>query len=152
MYDILIFVYETFFSSGVYPTNAVLQNRLFAAGFEAEDVEQALAWLESLDSLPDGDLLASAPGGSRALRCLTDDEFEKLGQEGWGFLCFLEGSGILSPHQREWIIASAMAAEGLTVTLDKLKVITLTVFWRQGQPLDVLLMDELTGEEEPCYH
>jgi Smg protein len=149
MYDILIFVYETFFSSGVYPTNAVLQNRLFAAGFEPEDVEQALAWLEVVDELPRGDLAESR---GTSLRCLNDDEFDKLGQEGWGFLSFLEASGILNPVQREWIISSAMAIEGGPISLDRLKLITLTVFWRQGQPLDVLLMEELTGDGEPLVH
>ena len=149
MYDILIFVYETFFSSGVYPTNAVLQNRLFAAGFEPEEVEQALAWLEVVDQLP-GEAIASASAG--AMRCLSESEFDKLGQEGWGFLSFLEGSGILDPVQREWIIASALAIDGGMISLDKLKLITLTVFWRQGQPLDILLMEELTGDSEPLVH
>ena len=149
MYDILIFVYETFFSSGVYPTNAVLQNRLFAAGFEPEEVEQALAWLDVVDQLPHGELGASRP---TSLRCLSESEFEKLGQEGWGFLSFLEGSGILQPVQREWIISSALAIDGGMISLDRLKLITLTVFWRQGQPLDVLLMEELTGDGEPLVH
>lgn len=149
MYDILIFVYETFFSSGVYPTNAVLQNRLFAAGFEPDEVEQALAWLDSLDQLP----IEGASGGSKAaIRCLTHQEFERLGQDGWGFLTFLEGSGILASEQREWILASAMALDHGPLTLDKLKLITLTVFWRQGQPMDILLIEELIGETEPAVH
>jgi Smg protein len=149
MYDILIFVYETFFSSGVYPTNAVLQNRLFAAGFEPDEVEQALAWLEVVDELPHGEL---GPSRSTSLRCLSESEFDKLGQEGWGFLSFLEASGILNAVQREWIISSAMAIDGGMISLDRLKLITLTVFWRQGQPLDVLLMEELTGDGEPLIH
>lgn len=149
MYDILIFVYETFFSSGVYPTNAVLQNRLFAAGFEPDEVEQALAWLDVVDELPRAELGASQ---ANSLRCLSESEFEKLGQEGWGFLSFLEGSGILGPVQREWIISSALAIDGGMISLDRLKLITLTVFWRQGQPLDVLLMEELTGDGEPLVH
>jgi Smg protein len=149
MYDILIFVYETFFSSGVYPTNAVLQNRLFAAGFEPEEVEQALAWLEVVDELPRGELVFDH---RNSVRCLNDAEFDKIGQEGWGFLSFLEGSGILSTVQREWIISSAMAIDGGMISLDRLKLITLTVFWRQGQPLDVLLMEELTGDGEPLIH
>ena len=86
------------------------------------------------------------------MRCLSESEFDKLGQEGWGFLSFLEGSGILDPVQREWIIASALAIDGGMISLDKLKLITLTVFWRQGQPLDVLLMEELTGDGEPLVH
>jgi Smg protein len=149
MYDILIFVYETFFSSGVYPTNAVLQNRLFAAGFEPDEVEQALAWLDSVDQLPEA---TPSGGSSDAFRCLTSQEFDQLGQEGWGFLAFLESSGILSAEQREWIIASAMALDNGPLSLDKLKLITLTVFWRQGQPMDILLIEELIGEAEPSVH
>jgi Smg protein len=149
MYDILIFVYENFFSSGVYPTNAVLQNRLFAAGFEPTEVEQALAWLDVVDQLPMGTF---EPGNKASLRCLSDAEFDKLGQEGWGFLSFLEGSGILGAEQREWIISSAMAIEGGPISLDKLKLITLTVYWRQGHPMDIMLMEELIGDSEPLIH
>lgn len=141
MVDILIFVYENFFASGIYPTNAVLQNRLFAAGFNEAEVEAALAWLDNVDNL--GQQLEQKSPGVPALRCLDPSESEKLGAEGWGFLLFLETNQILTPLQREWILASVMALDHEEVDFDRLKLIVLMVLWRQGQPLEAMLVEEL---------
>ncbi len=142
MVDILIFVYENFFASGIYPAHTVLQNRLFAAGFEAGEVEEALAWLNDIDQIGEAahdDTLTH----SVSQRCLDSSEFERIGSQGWGFLAFLENNKILIPRQREWILAGVMALDEPEVDLERLKLIVLMVLWRQGNPLDALLLEEL---------
>jgi Smg protein len=142
MVDILIFVYENFFASGIYPGHAVLQNRLFAAGFSEAEVEAALTWLDHVDQL--GQHIDSpALQGCGGIRCLDPSESEKLGHDGWGFLVFLENNQILTPLQREWIMASIMALDHSEVDLDRLKLVVLMVLWRQGHPLEAMLVEEL---------
>ncbi len=142
MVDILIFVYENFFASGIYPAHTVLQNRLFAAGFEEAEVEETLAWLEDIDQIGQPDH-GSALTHSVSQRCLDPSEYERIGSQGWGFLAFLENNQILSPRQREWILAGVMTLDEPEVDLERLKLIVLMVLWRQGHPLDALLVEEL---------
>lgn len=142
MVDILIFVYENFFASGIYPTHSVLQNRLFAAGFREDEVEETLAWLEKISPLPpaerDSDLAHAV-----CQRCLEPSEFERIGAAGWGFMAFLENNQILSAAQRELILSGIMTLDEPEVDLDRLKLIVLMVLWRQGYSLEALLVEEL---------
>lgn len=49
MVDILYFVYENFFTVGLYPSQSVLAERLYAAGFQENEVDGTLSWLASLE-------------------------------------------------------------------------------------------------------
>ncbi|MDE2344667.1 MAG: DUF494 domain-containing protein [Betaproteobacteria bacterium] len=142
MVDILIFVYENFFASGIYPTHSVLQNRLFAAGFSEDEVEETLAWLENISPLTPADL-DSDISHAVSQRCLEPTEFERIGAAGWGFIAFLENNQILSATQRELILSGIMALDEPEVDLDRLKLIVLMVLWRQGYSLEALLVEEL---------
>ena len=147
MVDILIFVYENFFASGIYPNHAVLQNRLFAAGFDETEVREALDWLDhvnGLDQLGETDTLSH----DNAIRCLSSAEIERLGPDGWGFLVFLENNHILNAQQREWILASVMGLDASEVDVDRLKLIVLMVLWRQDHPIDALLLEELLHDQD----
>lgn len=147
MVDILIFVYENFFASGIYPNHAVLQNRLFAAGFDETEVREALDWLDHVNGL-DHPADADALNHSTAIRCLDAAEIERLGPEGWGFLVFLESNQILTAQQREWILASVMALDASEVDVDRLKLIVLMVLWRQDHPVNALLLEELLHDQD----
>ena len=142
MVDILIFVYENFFASGIYPTHSVLQNRLFAAGFREDEVEETLAWLENISPLAPADM-GSDLSHTVSQRCLEPTEFERIGATGWGFIAFLENNQILSATQRELILSGIMALDEPEVDLDRLKLIVLMVLWRQGYSLEALLVEEL---------
>ncbi len=141
MVDILIFVYENFFASGIYPTHSVLQSRLFAAGFKESEVEETLAWLENINPPAFPPDTAEFPVISQ--RCLDPIEYERIGTAGWGFLVFLENNQILTPLQRELILSGITTLDELEVDLDRLKLIVLMVLWRQGHPMDALLVEEL---------
>lgn len=151
MYDILVYVYENFFSSGVCPDAAFLENRLYAAGFDRDDIDRALTWLNGVDNRAERSY-STVPLRPGTVRCYTPSEVGRLGEEGWGFLVFMESSGILDARERESVVDSVLTAPDERISLAKLKLIVLTVLWRHGRALDALLIDELTGEDNPTLH
>lgn len=141
MVDILIFMYENFFGSGIYPAHKDLQHRLFAAGFRAPEVEETLAWLDHVNR----EESLRPPQGKNFLasRFLDPMELERLGQEGWEFLAFLENNHILSVSQREMLLTGIVTHNDPEMDLDRLKLMVLMVLWRQGDTMNALLVEEL---------
>ncbi|KXW55926.1 DUF494 domain-containing protein [Ferrovum sp. PN-J185] len=149
MVDILIFVYENFFTSGIYPSNTTLQTRLFAAGFNEKEVNLALDWFDHLDQL------SNQSGNSQpneTIRCLHAHEQEKISASVWGFLLFLEQNSIISAIQREWVLSSLMSLDVNEIDVERVKLITLMILWRQGQSSETLLLEELLHEHEFLLH
>lgn len=50
MFDVLVFVYEHYWEAQSCPEFSLLGRRLSAAGFEGDEIEQALNWLAGLDA------------------------------------------------------------------------------------------------------
>lgn len=167
MFEVLVYVYENYWQGDACPELEQLGRRLTAVGFEPEEIQDALVWLDGLNTaaqstqiflpastnsavrLPD----ASAAAGMQAqsansLRVYSISEQEHLGAEVLGFISFLESAGVLPPHMREIAIDRAMAAPGNPVTLDDLKIIVLMVYWSFGEEPDALILDELCDDTE----
>jgi len=147
MFDILVYLFENYYQAQAYPDYDTLGRKLHAAGFENDDIEDALDWLNSLTRKPDEGLPESLDTGS-SFRGYTADESSKLPLESRGFIAFLESAKILSPLLRELIIERAMALPNETVGLDKLKVIVLMVLWTRRGNVDALVLDELIPDGE----
>ena len=147
MFDILVYLFENYYQAQAYPDYDTLGRKLHAAGFENDDIEDALDWLNSLTRKPDEGLPESLDAGS-SFRGYTADESSKLSLESRGFIAFLESAKILSPLLRELIIERAMALPSETVGLDKLKVIVLMVLWTRRGNVDALVLDELIPDGE----
>jgi Smg protein len=147
MFDILVYLFENYYQAQAYPDYDTLERKLHAAGFENDDIEDALDWLNSLTRKPDEGLPESLDVGS-SFRGYTTDESAKLLLESRGFIAFLESAKILSPLLRELIIERAMALPSETVGLDKLKVIVLMVLWTRRGNVDALVLDELIPDGE----
>lgn len=152
MFDILVYVFQNYFQPDSCPEPDQLARKLSAAGFEDEDISEALEWLSGLRR-------ASGSGGPRidaesaSVRCFSPDEHAKISTEARGFLHFLGNAGVLNAVSREVIIERAMALDRPVVTLAKLKVIVLMVLWSQHQTVDTLVLEELLSEdEEPLLH
>ena len=144
MFDILVYLFETYTQPGARPETSVLARKLSAIGFEQEDIAAALEWLSGLESLAFEQRL-DALSGSLRLYCAV--ELVKLPTECRGFLCFLEDSGVIDAVLREMIIERAMVLREPLVSLDKLKIIVLMVLWRRHQSLDTLLLEELLSAD-----
>jgi Smg protein len=139
MFDILLYLYDTYLLSEHFPDPERLSRKLSAAGFEDHDIDEALDWLAALDDLiPDeGDI------EHPAIRIYNDYEMGRLATDGRGFLTFLEGSGLLPVHAREWIIDRALALSDAEVSTDRIKWIALLALWKLKGAGDVLWLEDL---------
>lgn len=145
MFEVLAFVYENYAAGPCGPQSEQLERSLLGVGFESDEIDDALAWLEGLDSVVDPQSLQPwlVQPSALSTRVYPRHERVHLGPQALGFLYFLESSQAMPAHMREVVVDRAMAAPGGPVTLDDLKLIILMVYQRFGVAPDVLVMDEL---------
>lgn len=168
MFEVLVYVYENYWQGDACPELHQLSRKLTAVGFEAEEIQAALVWLNGLNiaaqntqvGLPDGSavnapelaLVNTPPGfvtqSAGSLRVYSVAEQDHMGAQALGFVSFLEASGVLPPHMREIVIDRAMAAPGDPLALDDLKIIVLMVYWSFGEEPEALVLDELCDDTE----
>lgn len=150
MFDVLVYLYETYWRPDACPEPAQLQRKLSAVGFEKDEIQEALNWLDGL--------AAQAQSGPSALqpsshRVYTEGELRHLGEDSIAFVSFLTSAGVLSPALREIVIDRAMATGEAPIPLEDLKIIVLMVFWSLGEEPDALILDELfVDPEERLIH
>jgi Smg protein len=150
MFDVLVFLYENYWRPDACPDHDQLTRKLSAVGFESEEIQEALSWLDGLTHAADGHASSQAP---TSLRVYTPAEQELLGEESIGFISFLESAGVLPAPMREMVIDRASAIGAAPLELDDLKVIVLMVFWSLGEEPDALILDELfVAPEERLIH
>ncbi len=140
MFDVLVYLYENYWRPDACPDPRQLTRKLVAVGFESDEIQDALDWLEGLTASAAG---CASPQSDTALRVYTPREHEVLGEESIGFVSFLESAGVLPASMREMVIDRAMAVGGGPIDLEDLKIIILMVFWSLGEEPDALILDEL---------
>lgn len=140
MFDVLVYLYENYWRPDACPDPRQLTRKLVAVGFESDEIQDALDWLEGLTASAAG---CASPQSDSALRVYTPREHEVLGEESIGFVSFLESAGVLPASMREMVIDRAMAVGGGPIDLEDLKIIILMVFWSLGEEPDALILDEL---------
>lgn len=151
MFDVLVYLYETYYRPDACPDSDALVKKLSAVGFEEEEISKALGWLTDLADATNesSDRRPQQAALSYGIRIYAQQEFNVLGTEAVGFLQFLESAKVIDSIQREIIIERALAANDTQVSLDKLKVIVLMVLWSQGKEPDGLIFDEMfLGDDE----
>ncbi|HEY0296002.1 MAG TPA: DUF494 domain-containing protein [Bordetella sp.] len=146
MFDILVYLFENYYTPQACPTADVLAKRLAAAGFEHEDIDDALGWLYGLAETTER-CVELAQVQSEGVRIYADSEYRQLGTESIGFITFLESAGILPAPLREIVIDRALAAPEAPVPLSCTKIIALMVLWSQEAEIDNLVLDELLDDE-----
>jgi Smg protein len=150
MFDVLVYLYETYWRPDACPDHDQLMRKLTAVGFESEEIQEALSWLDGLASAAES---YSGQQGLRSMRVYTPAEQELLGEESIGFISFLESAGVLPPPMRETVIDRASAIASGPLALEDLKIIVLMVFWSLGEEPDALILDELfVAPEERWIH
>lgn len=153
MFEVLVFVYEHYWRGDACPESQQLGRKLSAHGFEPQEIQDALVWLDGLnlaaqsvctasDTAPDTLQALSLPSTS-CMRIYSVAEQDHLGAQCLGFVSFLESAGVLPAPMREIVLDRAMAAPGDPVSLDDLKIIVLMVYWSFGREPDALVLDEL---------
>jgi Smg protein len=156
MFEVLVYVYENYWQGNACPQAPQLGRKLSAAGFEPEEIEAALIWLDGLQLAAQTSRVCGPedrssetcawPQSEGSLRIYSPLERQQLGPEALGFLAFLEGSGVLPPPMREIVVDRAMAAAGEPLSLDDFKIIVLMVYWSLGEEPDALVLDELCDD------
>ena len=141
MFDILLFLFESYFDIGSYPDHDKLSLKLSAAGFEEDEINQALTWLSGLQQLTQAEYPESINYSS--IRLYTDFEEQRVSPEGLRFLSFWEHNKIITPIEREMIIDRVLALGRKSLSLDKLKLIVLMVLWSQHEDLDPMIIEDL---------
>lgn len=151
MFDVLVYLYENYWRPEACPDHEQLTRKLSAVGFEAEEIQDALAWLEGLTQ--GAEARDTPPPHQHSMRIYLPHEQELLGEESMGFICFLESAGVLSPPMRELVVDRATAVGAGPLPLDDLKIIVLMVFWSLGEEPDSLILDELfVAPEDRLIH
>lgn len=153
MFEVLVYLYENYaFAVGKHdqwPDADALTRKLSAVGFDADEISEALEWLQGLARVSQ-DAVSVRDARGESFRSYASFEGERLGHEAIAFLSFLEGEGQLCAAQREIVIERALAMartdDDWPVPLTKLKLIVLMVLWSQQADVDVLLLEELLDD------
>jgi Smg protein len=140
MFDVLVYLYENYWRPDACPDHRQLSRKLSAAGFERDEIQEALRWLDGLAAGAEAQVAAQQAASHRVY---TETETELLGEESIGFIRFLESAGVLPPAMREMVVDRATAVGTGPMDLDDVKIIVLMVFWSLGEEPDALILDEL---------
>ena len=84
MFDILMYLFESYFNAGSYPDPDKLSIKLSAAGFEEDDISRALNWLSGLTQLTAADYPESI--NQSGLRSYAELEIRCISPEGLQFI------------------------------------------------------------------
>jgi Smg protein len=145
MFDILVYLYETYYRPDACPDPQALAKKLCAVGFDEDEITEAIDWLDVLKQTTQSNLITPDSNG---FRIYAGKEKAILGMAAVGFIQFLESAKLINPQQREIIIERALAVDETPLSLDKLKIIVLMMLWSQGKEPDLLMFDELLLSDE----
>jgi Smg protein len=152
MFDVLVFLYENYSALSACPDVEALTQRLADAGFDEDEIADAMVWLHGLASVT---LSSRSPSraGPRAFRVYTSQEYASLGAAAIGFIASLDRDRQLSPVQREIVIERAAALAETPIALERVKIIVLMVLWSQAVDVDLMLLQELLDDDpRPALH
>ncbi len=145
MFDVLVYLYENYWRPDACPEPKQLSRKLSAVGFETEEIQDALRWLDGLATSAESCTGSPVQG---SMRIYTAQEQETLGEQSIGFITFLESAGVMPAPMREMVLDRAMAVGNGPMDLEDLKIIVLMVFWSLGEEPDALVLDELFVDAE----
>jgi Smg protein len=145
MFDVLVYLYENYWRPDACPDHAQLARKLTSVGFESDEIEEALSWLDGLAESAQSYVGDQSAG---SIRVYSAREQERLGLRSIGFIKFLESAGVLPAPMREMVLDRASAIPGEPLNLEDLKIIVLMVFWSLGEEPDALILEELFDEED----
>lgn len=153
MFDILVYLFETYYTPEACPKAEVLAHKLAAIGFEDEEINEALSWLHGLRESAALHQPFINQHHTDSMRVYTPHELNALGHEAAGFIRFLENSNVLPPALREVLIERAQAIDETPIPLAKIKIVALMVLWNHEAEIDHLIFEELvTDDEDRLFH
>ena len=76
MFDVLVYLYENYWRPDACPDHVQLSKKLSAVGFENDEIQDALSWLDGLADVAESHVLAQ---GAASMRVYSAVEQEHLG-------------------------------------------------------------------------
>ena len=141
MFDVIAFLIENFQDLDDCPPRDDLDEFLAEAGFEGEEIRDALRCLDDLTKQP---LFASEQLlFSHNIRIYCPEEQQALSGEVLGLLHFLEQEAAINPLQRELIVHALLHLHSDDVTVENTKLLALMVLWLHKSELPMLIGDDL---------
>jgi Smg protein len=152
MFDVLVYLYENYTALSACPDAGSLSRRLSDAGFEDDEIADAIGWLHGLASVTLSSRTTQSPH-PKGFRVYSPQEYTLLGAKAIGFIATLDRDGQLDPQQREIVVERACALSEAPIALDRLKIIVLMVLWSQSVDVDLVLLQELLDDGmQPGVH
>ena len=99
MFEVLVYLYETYYRPDACPDSAALVKKLSALGFEEDEISKALGWLTDLAETTE-EFATQYPqqtAFSFGIRIYAQQELDVLGVAAVGFIQFLEAAKMLTP-------------------------------------------------------
>ncbi len=155
MFEVLMYLFENYMDGTVAfeIDQDTIVNELEQAGFNRHEIGRALDWLDGLNHVQ-----ATVQSGpqltSHAIRHYAQEEAERLGLEGRGFLLYLEQLSILDPMTREIVIDRLMALDSREVDLGGIKWVVLIALFNQPDKKSALslLQDMILSDAFDVLH
>jgi Smg protein len=145
MFDVLVYLYENYGAFESCPDATALGRSLADAGFDDDEIREALSWLQGLARIvQDVDTLCLERASG--LRVYAPTEIEQLGTPAIGFLMYLDSAAQLTAKQREIVIERALAITERPLSIATMKIIVLMVLWSHSADVDFLLLEELLDD------
>lgn len=152
MLEVLAYLFEQFYNADGLPDMSQLAKKLSLAGFEGEDIHDALTWLSELKQI-DITPYQKLDSKEGAFRSLHPIELERLTEEAATFLHSLDTTRVLSAGERELVLDRLWREPDGEVALERIKLIVLMVIWQKRDALTNLLIEELLfGREGFALH
>ncbi len=141
MFEILMYLFESYFNTDGYPELDKLSRKLSAAGFEGDEISEAINWLAELQQQNGDDYPTEL--SHIGMRFYADFEKQRISSDARQFLMFAEQQGMITAVEREMVIDRAVALNQPSLSEANLKLIMLMVLWSYQKELEPLLVEEL---------
>ena len=141
MYEVLVFMFENYFSNHTLPEENVIEQELAAAGFDESAITNAFDWYNQLKTMMNQPVKPQM-AYLQCSRMFAEAELDKIDTESLGFLLFLEQAKVINSSERDMIMDRAMALNGKTVNLEQTRWITMMAMWSDGREKDYLFVED----------
>lgn len=141
MLSILVFLLGFFKNFEHFPEPEDLKNCLASAGFDDDEIEEAMDWLSQLTESRAMDI--QGIDESNGIRIYSANENKKLSSPIRGFIQFLENEGGLTAQQREIMINQLVSLPDSDINLQSAKLVGLMVLWRNQKELPAEVRENL---------
>jgi Smg protein len=141
MFEVLVFMFENYFSNHALPDDKTMEQELSAAGFDKNDILGAFGWFEEIKSrLNEPEEQYSH--AKTAMRFFTESELEKINLESISFIVFLQQADVINDVERDLIVDRAMALKQTHISVEEIRWITMMVLWNKGREKDYLFVED----------